>query len=316
MIPVGTGPDEAVYLQQARTIREHGIRRGFRLLAERFDPAYPSPLRWGWVLAVAATLSLGRRALPLASLVACPLILVWACGSWIAGALALSPLLCLLGRRALQDAPIAGLVLVALGFALRAEPVGLAVTLVLLLATKEAAGLYIPALAAVWFVAGGSALSFAVAVTAAVVVCVVVWRVIFGRRWLTLFRRATAGHDTPYSREHQSGWPHRLLVDLFLVSPAIVLGAAAGFTPSPLLLFAATALLAHALAPIRNVRFVLAVDLALRAFVALTFPVAIPFLILIDVGIALRIRNVYDPVTHSLAQALGMPTPHVHGHGQ
>lgn len=115
-----------------------------------------------------------------------------------------------------------------------------------------------------------------------------------------------SGHASEYSERYQRGSPHRLLVDLMLVSPAALLV----FVSNPSLVvavFCAAAIAAHALSPVRNVRTILAVDVALRAAVAIACPWwGIVALVAVDLAIFWRIRDVYDPTTNALTKALKM----------
>jgi hypothetical protein len=322
------GPDERTYFEMGRTLREHGLRRGFQLLAERFlgapgAAALPSPIRYGWAL-LAASVGTHRRALSLASFALAPAALAWALwetgGGWPLTAVSLalaasSPLLWILGRWSLQDAPVAVLALVALGFALRGDAVGLGLTLAALLACKEAAGLYVPALALSWWLSGAGWLLFAGALTGAGVIWCAGALAAYGRKALPVLLRALRGHGTDYTARYQSGAPHRLLVDLVLVSPFVVLLAAQQF--GMMLLVTAIAI-PHAAAPVRNVRNILAADLLMRhaAAVALLALESISASVLgllallaYDAITAYRLRNIYDPVTASLTRELGM-SPH------
>jgi hypothetical protein len=322
------GPDERSYFEMGRTLRAHGLRRGFRLLAERFlrDPAadeQPSPIRYGWAL-VAAAIGHQRRALSLASIALAPLALTWALwetgGGWQRTAVTLalaasSPLLWMLGRRSLQDAPVAVLALVALGLVLRGDAVGLGLTLAALLACKEAAGLYVPALALSWWLSGAAWLPFAGALTGAGVLWSAGAFAAYGRKALPVLLRALRGHGTDYTARYQSGAPHRLLVDLVLVSPFVVLLAA---QQVGMVLLVAAIVIPHAAAPVRNVRNILAADLLMRAAAAVVLvalesiaasALGLLALIAYDAITAYRLRKIYDPVTAGLTRELGM-SPH------
>lgn len=319
---IATGYDERVYNAQAWAIRDRGLFAGYRLIVERFlgDPkagAYPSPLRWGWLLPLAMVLPLGQRWLTLLSALLTPVVAVWAVAPVVdmptvalAGLLtASSPLLWCLGRRMLQDVPVAALTLLALGFSFRAEPVSLALSLAALVATKESGALTVPALACAWLASGGECSELA----AALVVAGLIWAVatvsLLGRNTVAVTRKALGGHDTEYARAYQRGAWHRLIVDVALVSPLPLLLA---WRSHSVLLFAAAMLLAaHMLAPIRNVRFVVAVDPLLRvcaaaAVVSLHAWAAIPLLVIADIAVARRISKIYDPVTSDLARACEM----------
>ncbi len=318
------GPDERVYNAGARTIRERGIRRGMLLLSERFledkqAGSYPSPLRWLWLLTVAALLRFGQRAPTVLAAILTPPALAWATypllgrQAFAAAALAAcSPLLWAMGRRMLQDAPVALATLVTLGFALRAEPLGFAFSLLCLLGLKEAGILMTPALGVAWLLAGGQALPLLLSGGCGLAGWLGATRLLLGRRAVPVGRKAMGGHDAEYARKYQRGGVARLALDLLLISPAALLTAAfAPWQSLPLGIAAALIVVSHALAPIQNVRFVLAAELLIRALAAAAIARAGNQLLLaplaaVDALIGWRIRNVYDPVTAALKSQLGL----------
>lgn len=307
------GPDERVYRAQALTLQGHGCPRGFRLMAQRYLDErawhYPSPLRWLWVLWCAVLARFGRRAPTLMSAALLPLAAAWAFQRWEAALLALTaPLVLTLGRRALQDLPVALLVVLALGLSLRGEvSLPFAAAVFALLAVKEAAVFYLPALAGVALVCGADPAQAALVTAGACGAWLAVTRLVVGPNTWAIMRSLRRAHASAYTLQYQCGAGHRLLVDLVLVSPLAVVLAMQNTVLLSLHVFVALALLAHALAPLRNVRNIVAVDLVLRAIVAANadwFGLAV--LVMVDLLIAWSIRAVYDPTTHSLAQALGM----------
>lgn len=303
------GLDEWTYAEQGRVLRDRGIRRGFRLLAERFlaDPEiqhFPSPVRWLWILLLRferAELWSAVFAVQ-AAFLAAP---TWA-GRLLAGA---SPLLWQLGRRGLQDTTVAALTLVAL----QVDHVpGLAVAVLALLATKEAAVLALPAVLASWWLRGLQVLPGLAGIAAGTLAALLAARLLLGRKAGAVLVTASRGHDTDYTRLYQSGPPHRLIVDLAFVSP-IPLLLATRAAPTPQLLAAVVLAAAHLVcSPIQNVRILLALDLSVRAAVATLLPIwAFVPILLVDAWTAWRLRTTYDPTTHALGQALGvLPTPH------
>jgi hypothetical protein len=304
------GPDERAYIQQAQALHDHGVRRGFRLLADRYlsDPAaaaLPSPVRWGWLLMLHA----GGRAVAL-SLAVVAVVALLTLTDWRAALLAASsPLLWVLARRVLQDTAVAAVTLLAMASAYHGSAVGLALALCALLALKEAAGLCVPAIAALWLLRGGSALELGIAGAAAGLGWAAVTAALLGRRAVPVLRRALSGHATDYTLAHQRGHWHRLLVDLAMVSPLPVLVVVAGAAQRVDLAVAASVLIAcHALAPVRNVRLILAADLLVRALAMAALPSwALAVFVIADVSIFIKLRRVYDPVTATLGTALGMP---------
>lgn len=316
MIP--TGPDARTYGAQARTLRE---RLSFRPLVDRYleEPsasAFPSPLRWLWLALLATTIRMGQRAPTIASACLCPLALGWATVPLIgtrAAALGVilgsaSPLLWTMGRRALQDAPVALVTLLAVGSAVRHEPLGLAVATLALLGLKEAAMFALPGLLLAWVVTGPSVSLAASAIGAGALAWLVATRALLGPRTLEVFRRARSGHDTDYTRKHQRGGLLRLAADIFLVSPvALTLGAVSG---GPAALIAGAFVGFHAVAPVVNLRFVIAAELLLRAaaasWLATNGPAWLAPCFAADAFIAWKLRRVYDPVTSALTTSLGM----------
>lgn len=301
MSQLAEGLDEIVYRAQAETIRKHGFP-GFRKLADKFIAtkeiaAYPSPLRWLWICQIAA---LPVRVVQLVSLFALALLALWALEPplWVSVLLGTSPLAFTLSRRTLQDVFVAALMMLGIGCAVHGFEIGVAVSVFLMLSAKEGAVFALPMLAvfgARWgLVAGGAAWLAGLAL-------------IFGpARVRAMFRILPSGHRTQYTEEQQRGAPHRLLVDFFLVSPAACIAAVLGASRAPTIALAFGVLVGmHALAPVRNVRLVLAGDLLLRGLAVRVIPVwALPAMVMIDEFIAWKIRKVYDPVTSALTSEL------------
>lgn len=308
------GPDERAYWNQGRLVCERGPIAGLRVSAARFlddadASAYPSPLRWLWVWLVSVA---GRhRNLPsVASAMIIPFVAAWALSpvvvgaSWASVALAASsPLLLICGRRALQDSAVALAVIAAAGAATHGSVVGFGLGLFVCLALKEAAVLYIPALTVAAWLLGSDPVAIVIATSSALAAWALSTRVILGHSALAVFRSAAKGHDTPYSREHQSGGVPRLVLDMMLVSPALLFVAgSAGYVYA----IAMCALVAHALSPVQNVRTLLAADIAIRVAIASAIGWWVLPLIAIDALVSYRFRSVYDPVTSELMRAYGM----------
>ena len=315
--PRAWGMDERVYNVQAQTVREHGLR-GLRVLASRFvgneeEHAYPSPLRWLWIALLALTAPLGRRALPLLSFTAIPFAVHWAVGNEHHGLdpvlyAATSPLLWILGRRALQDVTVALAALVTVGAALHQNAWAFGLSLFVLLSLKEAAALYIPALLAVALLSGASATCFAIATAIAIACWIGSIRLLLGDNAWRVFHAAATGHNSKYTIDHQKGGIRRLLADFAIVSPLPLLLSAFG-SHHALIVFVALVVLVHGLSAVQNIRTVLAADLALRASAAGLLiqlsPMALPVLMAIDLFGIWKLRNIYDPVTAELIKAFG-----------
>lgn len=291
------GPDEGSYVGQAAYIQEHRLK-AYRALAAGYIESpeaktVPGPLRWlyltilaltrpGWVQNVSWVI--------LGPLAVWALGVPWTAGLWVAA----SPLAWMLGRRLLQDVPIAALTLVCIGCALHGSWLGLALGTFALLSCKEAAVFVLPALLLAW--PGG---------WPALIGACFMWLAalfgIFGKQTVPLFKAARSGHNTEYGLKNQKGAPHRLLVDLFLLSPVAVIAAIWVHTPIIIALTAAL-LAAHALAPVRNIRLVLVADLIIRCTL---IPIwMLPAAIAYDVYVAWRTRIIYDPVTKALTETL------------
>lgn len=311
------GPDEQIYLAQGAAVRAGGVF-ALRDIADEFieEPtlsSFPSPMRWLWAALVALTSKLS----PIATQVTAAALmgpLTWAIThSWVAAAwAAASPLVITLSRRSLQDVPVAFATLGAVGFGLTHSPIGAALSLFVCLCLKESSVLAVPAIAAAWLVSAGTALPLVESLGAAGAAWLLSLLAIFGfKRTREMFRTAAEGHKTAYAAQHQKGAPHRLLVDLVMASPVACVFAVLGAVHQPALAAAAAALIAaHSFAPIRNVRFILAADVMLRIVgaSAMAFPlIELPAVLVVDTYVGWRIRSVYDPVTHALATALGMP---------
>lgn len=313
------GPDEACYWQQGAAIRERGPIAGIRALAERFltEPLalnFPSPLRWLWVYCMAVGSPWRRYLLSLVSALAIPAVAFWALGpvsidGWAIVLAASSPLVWQLARRGLQDLTVGVVALLALGCALHGNHVGLAIAIFALVSLKEAAVLYVPAILGAGYLGGGDALTLGAACAAGVAGAAIAIRAVVGPLTWQVFCRAREAPENLYTKYHQAGAPHRLVVDLALVSPAVVVGLAAASPPATIIAFLALAILAHAFAPVRNVRTIVAVDIVARAWLAHHAGIYVLQLLAVDAFIFYRIRHLYDPVTSELTKALGMSPP-------
>jgi hypothetical protein len=321
VLPTRAGPDEHVYALQGAHVARGGLgalrRLAGRHAAEPLLSDRPSPLRWGWLLLLAAVLRVAPRRVSTVAWVstaghlAC-IALAGALGGVKGGLLAAcSPLSLLLARRALGDTwAAAGALAVLLAVASSAPWWAIALVTAGAVALKEtnalAAGAAVVAFPS-WAAAGSVALGGAVALGAAAALLGV--QVL--RRLLALGQRQG---DTAYSREHQAGGPHRLIVDLAILSPCIAFqvftlwgrsGGGGLSPPSPLIAWALALLVGIGCAPIQNVRIFLGAELALRIAVgALSSWVDVAVFAFIDLMIAARLARVYDPVTAALVWAL------------
>lgn len=308
------GPDEQIYAAQAAAVRMGGIQALRDLAAEYVEEptlaAYPSPLRWLWIALTSLTAPLGPQALQYCSFALLGPAAWWLTGSWVAAILgATSPLALTLSRHRLQDVPVALVTLLGLGTAMHHSAVGLAIAIACLLSLKEAALLAVPAMGILWWRSGGPLAPGLVSIALGLAAWGAALALLFGSKLPALFRASLTGHKTEYAKDHQVGAAHRLLVDLVMVSPLIVMVCAeAGPKVVPLLAALVWLLAAHSLAPIRNLRFIVAGDILARVIAAFAIERwwEVAALVAIDALIFWRIRHIYDPVTQALATALGM----------
>lgn len=321
MVHETLGPDEQIYVAQAQALRAGGVA-AIRDLADEFvdEPtlkSFPSPLRWLWTALVALALPVSPVAIQVASgALIGPVVWLLTHSAASAVLAAVSPLALTLSQRKLQDVPVALATLVAIACATQHSVAGVTVALFVALSMKESCVLAVPSIAAAWLMSGGSLSGVAAAIAFGTVAWACVLAILFGKRLPSMFRTSASGHATKYAAEHQSGAPHRLLVDLVLASPVSCLFAAIAIGRAPAevatLGSAAIVLLAfHMVAPIRNVRFVIAADVLIRAIAihGMRWPfIELPLALAADAYVAWRIRHVYDPVTQALATSLGMPS--------
>ncbi len=313
------GKDEDFYDAQAEAFRAGGFLALRDLGAEYVEEpklaAYPSPIRWLWI----ALLSTFPPIAQVASVLLVVAITLFAFGLGVSPFFALpllvtSPLRQMLSQGKLQDTTVALATILALGAAYAGSPV-LALALAVLLSLKEASVFSLPAIGAAWLLGGHPIGELAVLVLAGVSFSVASVLLIFGRDAFALIEALAAGHRTPYTLAEQRGAPHRLLVDLAAISPGPLLLALVAIPFAPALAAITAALFAaHALAPVRNVRLVLAGELLLRCLAAVALAqqpttLAVPLLLVAlaaDLAIGRRTQNIYDPVTSVLTASLGM----------
>lgn len=287
------GHDEAVYTCDSEALSIGGWRGLLARVKEVLQgDEHTFALRYGWIAAFAA---FGRKA-SLAGIVLAPLALGLLFGPWAVLLGATSPLLWQNGRRLLQDATVAAVVLLLAALVKGQHTDGVIVATLVLLTLKEAAILYLPAVllfAPTWGNFGAMAIGGACWLASL--------PLLFGGLLPDLYRRATR-HDGDYNKEEARGMPHRLLVDLMMVSPFVLLAFARSATSIELGIVAA-GLVPLVLSPVRNARTLIAFDLIMRGVAATSLnPYAIVFCMAFDVWVAWRIRNVYDPTSANLLQ--------------
>ena len=310
------GPDEKIYWRQGQMVRERGPFEGLRALCERFqsDPdakLFPSPLRWLWIWLTAIVSPVSRNGLAFLSAIAMGPTVAWAVAPlglspWAFLLASSSPLLWCLSRRMLQDCTVALAVVVSLGTALHGSPVWFAVSLFVLLSLKEVAVLFVPGLT---LAAAATMPTVAEALCATAIGCssaALAMRAIVGRETFRVFRLAPQASQNGYTQLYQRGAPHRLVIDLVMVSPLTTVWFLASDPPLSITAFVAVTLAAHAFAPARNVRFILALDIAMRAAVAGYLGVWSLPLFAADALLFLKLLDVYDPVSHVLTKAFEM----------
>lgn len=221
-----------------------------------------------------------------------------------------SALSLILSRRALQDTFAALMVMLAL-WAIHLQSVSLfGVAVLLMLATREALLLYLPAIGLAWWVATGKPVMGALAGFSGGLAAIGLYHLLGGRWLVSVFRKLR--QPTDYVRRLQSGMNHRVLVDLVLVSPITVVGAivASQWAPLWLTAFTGVALATHACITPKNVRFLLILDLSTRMLCAwLPGPwswTVLGFGAFLDWQVFRAIKETRDTVTYNLVVKLGM----------
>lgn len=195
---------------------------------------------------------------------------------------------------------------IAFGFAVQGNPLGLGVAVFVLLGLKEAGILYLPALGLAAVLSGAPILGTLAALTGATLAWALATRLILGKSTGAILRAIRGAHDSDYSKRFQRGGAHRLFVDLALCSPVVLVAALVDY---PIAAFVVASLVAHGLSPVNNVRTVLGVEIVLRLalvpFVAMR-PEYLALILVVDLFILKKLRDVYDPTTAALTKALGM----------
>lgn len=328
--------DETSMLLHARAFLERpGDYRAQceRWLSDRGAWCTPSPVRFGNLLLLGAAFRItGRpthRTMAWVSALAGVLgvAAAYGIGSELAGQRAglfaavltfCAPLGLAMSRRALQDSAVSATTLGAAWALLGGHPWAGATLLAFLLAEKETAALFFPALAGLCWAAGRPVwwpFPLAGAVYA------VAFAALAGGRVGLLWRFARAVSSVgphPYAVAHQSGPLHRLPLDLFSLGPVAILLAVSGRAVAPALGAAALLLLVLGLVPAtKNVRLALPADGLLRisaagALATMGMLPAIAGVLAVTVSELWIFRrvflqgDVYDPVTANVLAALGM----------
>lgn len=223
-----------------------------------------------------------------------------------------SPLSLMLSRRALQDTFSSLFVLLAILSACLGNPWFFGASVAMMLATREAQLLFLPALLVAWHLATKDWLIGSAAALGGVVLAVSGFYLLGGRHLLSVFKKL--GQSTDYVRRFQAGMGHRPLVDLVLVSPVTTIAGAVAcvWAPKWLIGFVAVALGTHALITPKNVRFLLALEIGLRMLCAwLPSPWNWAILgagLLSDLRMYFAVGGCKDPVTYNLVVRTGMYT--------
>lgn len=338
-VPRYSPADETVMLGHARAV----LLRGFSYrayceawLGEPRSYCTPGPVRFGnlYMLALAFRLT-GRwkhrtmawvstlwGAVHVAAVYGIATELVSHEAGLFAAVLAgVSPLGLAMGRRALQDSALSATALAATWALLVGSPAAAGLLLAFLLAQKETAALFFPAVAAVALASGVPLLDVAIGCAGGVTGYVLAFAALTrtdGVRLLWRFARAVSSvGDHPYSTRYQSGPLHRLPLDLLALGPVACLLAARS-DAYPALAGAATLLLVLGLVPAtKNARLALPADGWLRvaagaALASWSLPAALGALALsvaADLWIFRRVflrEGVYDPVSANVLTALGI----------
>lgn len=368
-VPHYSRADEQSYVDMSCAVHGGGLGAYPALvhdwLADPGRAVFPSPLRWGWIAAGAAAFSLAGACTPsalgwlstAAGIVAAGMTFVL--GRRLLGtragllALALSvpsALQLALGRRALTDEPWCALALVAIWGVLRlvdaerprARDFALPIAaLAAAFSVKETTFLLWPALAAPFLLAWkrrrprpADALVFALPPALHFAGFALLDR--GAEDFFAIMRTITSAVGAPYAARFQAGPPHRLLLDLFALSPAVCLVAAGALAVLALpraprdpgavrLAWVGTlAIAAFALFPSKNLRYVVAGDPMLRLLAAQYLEahqlrprgLGLGWLVALGVvSLAIELPlfesvflegAVYDPVTDGVLRALHM----------
>jgi len=326
--------DESVYAATSRYLSQHGLRSIRRVAGEWLSTPslhqWPPPVRVLWLVwgAVYATLSTRvHRGLAVgATLAGSVLVVVATAMAWrlygpvaalgTAALVGSSPLLLGLGRRALIDVPAAcaeTIVLTVVCLGVRWWP-ALVVALVLMLLLKESTRTFLAPMAGwTWWLWGDLVAVGVVFGAAWVLYELALWGVTGARIWT--FRRAardaigTRGPQESYGSQYCRGGLHRLIVDLVLVSPLVVLATVHGRLE--LVGLALSLLLPYASPRLsQQLRTVAVVDVVLRMAAASVLPWwLLPVWVAADLWLWYRVwvrGQLYDPTTMNLTVLLEM----------
>jgi hypothetical protein len=357
--------DEAYYTEITRALVRDGWRRGYPALVEQFladqnGSLYPQPppLRWGYFAVTTAVCRAAGRCEPR--------VLAWV--STVAGVAAVwlthqlgvalvsppvglaaaalsvtSPLQLAMGRRALQD-ELYGTTVLVLWLLLapivsmrasRGRYAAAAAVLTFAFSLKETALLLYPMLA-VWLLLGARRRGWRPEDVALLVAPPLLWVLGFAVSahgfgdFVPVVATTRYSLSAPYQAQFQAGPPHRLALDLFLLSPLVCLAAVAGFglATQPAAeggartaaLLTLTLALTLSFAPSKNVRYAIVLDPLMRILAAWTLVVlagarrwwlasgvALNGACELALFSAVFLQGaVYDPVTANLLRALGM----------
>ncbi len=345
--------DEQHYVEYTRTLVEQGFFHGYRVIVDRHVSyrelwVFPPPIRWGWFTLTWLVSELRGSCDPrgiawistLAGIAAVPLTFaagrrfVGTRAALIAAALTVgSPLQLAMSRRALTDELFcaAGL---ALLWALSARRRGLAVAaLTFLFAIKETAFLLAPALLAlVWMERRAAGERIGWADLAPLVLSPLVYAAVgVGlsggvAEFVAVLRTPFATVGAEYPARMQAGPPHRLLLDLFTLSPLVFLAATGALArlldtedagARRLGVVTVALVTVFCLSPSKNVRYVILADPLLRLLSGWLLVTRVPrsavLVALLVVGAAVEfalfqrifvVGGVYDPVSDNLLRAL------------
>ena len=355
--------DETYYTETTRSLVRDGWWRGYPALVDRFlaDPTgsiypQPPPIRWGYFAVTTAACHIAgsceARTLAWVSTLAgiATVALTFLAGTalispqvgLVAAALSVaSPLQLAMGRRALQDQLFCAVVLLFLllvlpivsGRASRGRYAAAIATLAFAFSLKETAAVLYPPLA-LFLVLAMRRRGFRAEDLLLLALPPVIWAVGFGVAAHDIgdFARvvATTRHSitAPYQVQFQGGPPHRIALDLFILSPLVCLVAVVGCGVVSQLpaergvratvLLTLVLVLALSLAPSKNVRYAIVLDPLLRILAAWTLVVLagarhgwVTCAVAANAACELAIFSavflraaVYDPVTANLLRAL------------
>jgi hypothetical protein len=317
--------DERVYTDYSRFLLDHSYRELVRqFLDDSSRWVYPNPLRWGYFLLTSLSCRMAGHCderllawLSTAAGVAC----VWLTfrlgetlvsrpvGLWAAALTIASPLQLALGRRALQDELFCAVVLLSF-IALAEKRLYLSLAAITLaLAIKETFFLLYPALFLIAYRKWEKPRLLFLFIPPFLYFFIFVILSGSPGDFFHILSTVAGASGAPYAAQYQAGPPHRILLDLFTLSPLITILAISAIRLDLLSEITILLMLVFAITPSKNVRYAIMIDPLLRILAASTrirwFFFAAVAVADLWLFCAVFIRaQIYDPVSDNLLRAL------------